>query len=74
MPHFKLVLSLVFAGVVVVFVVQNVAMVEIGFLFWSFTLARSLLIFSVLAIGIVIGWMLSSWFSCRRQQPGNEVE
>lgn len=74
MSHLKLILSLVFAGVVVVFVVQNVAMVEIGFLFWSFTLPRSLLIFSVLAIGIVIGWMLGSWFSCRRQQTGDETE
>ncbi len=74
MSHFKLILSLVFAGVVVVFVVQNVAMVEIGFLFWSFTLARSLLIFSVLAIGIAIGWLLSSWFFCHRQQSGNEAE
>jgi uncharacterized integral membrane protein len=67
MSHLKLGLSLVFAGIVVIFVAQNVAVVEIRFLFWTFVLSRVLLIFCVLAIGIIIGWMLCSWFSCRRK-------
>lgn len=67
MSHLKLGLSLVFAGIVVIFSIQNVAVVEIHFLFWTFALSVALLIFCVLAIGIIISWMLFSWFSCRRK-------
>lgn len=64
--HFKLILSLVLTGTVVLFVIQNVSVVEISFLFWSFAMSRALLIFFVLAIGIVIGWLLHSYFSHHR--------
>lgn len=67
MAHLKLLLSLIFAGIVIVFVIQNVAVVEIRFLFWTFAMSKALLVFCVSAIGIVIGWMLCSWFSFRRK-------
>ena len=62
MMHFKLVLSLTLTGAVVLFVIQNVSVVEIRFLFWSFAMSRALLIFFVLAIGIVVGWLLHGFF------------
>ncbi len=62
MMHFKLVLSLVLTGTVVLFVIQNVSVVEISFLFWTFAMSRALLIFFVLAIGIVVGWLLHGFF------------
>lgn len=60
--NYKLVLTLILAGLVVLFVIQNAAMVEIQFLFWSTHIPRSLLMFIVLATGIIMGWFLHSYF------------
>ena len=68
MMHFKLILSLILTGLVVLFVVQNVAVVEISFLIWSFAMSRALLVFFVLAAGILIGWLLHGYFSRHRRQ------
>ncbi len=61
----KLFLVLVLLGAVVLFIVQNVAVVEIQFLFWSMQLSRSLLMFLVLAAGILIGWFSHAWMKHR---------
>lgn len=58
--NYKLVLILILAGLVVLFIIQNVAVVEIQFLFWSVQMSRSLLMFLLLAIGVIIGWFLHS--------------
>ncbi len=62
----KLLLVLVLLGAVVLFIIQNVAVVEIQFLFWSMQLSRSLLMFLVLAVGILIGWFTHAWLKHRR--------
>lgn len=41
---------------VVVFAVQNAAIVETEFLFWQIDLPRWVLIFGVLIVGVIIGW------------------
>ena len=58
MRNVKLVVSLFFVGVVVIFVAQNVEVVSVAFLGWSFQTHRAFLIFGVLAIGIGAGWIL----------------
>ncbi len=58
MNNLKLVASLVLIGFIVVFVTQNVAVVEIRFIFWKLSMSRALLIFFLLAIGTLIGWLL----------------
>ncbi|MBT8341211.1 MAG: LapA family protein [Desulfatitalea sp.] len=72
MPHFKLIIGLVFASIVLIFAVQNAAVVEIRFLFWSLALSRIFLIFGTLAIGVIIGWMLCSYFSYYRKPSGKQ--
>ena len=62
----KLVLILVITGLAVLFIIQNVTVVEIQFLFWSIQMSRSLLIFILLAIGIIIGWVLHGHLKNRR--------
>ena len=51
---------------VMIFAVQNAAMVEIQLLFWEVAFPRSLLIFMMLLIGIVIGWFARSIFRISR--------
>ncbi|MDH3328152.1 MAG: LapA family protein [Desulfobulbaceae bacterium] len=57
----KLIISLVLAGLAILFVIQNVAVVEIRFLFWTFAMSRSLFMIFLLAIGIIVGWLLHSY-------------
>lgn len=47
---------------VMIFAVQNAATVNIRLLFWDVAFPRSLLIFMMLLIGMVIGWFLRSVF------------
>jgi len=60
--HYKLISTLILIGVVVIFVIQNVTVVEIKFLLWSFEMSRSLLYFILITIGIVSGWLLNSYY------------
>ena len=63
---YKLISTLILIGVVVIFVIQNVAVVEIKFLLWSFEMSRSLLYFIIIAIGIVSGWLLNSYYKHKK--------
>jgi uncharacterized integral membrane protein len=62
----KLIVSLVLAGLAVIFVIQNVAVVEIRFLFWTFAMSRSLFMIFLLVIGIIVGWLLNSYYHHQR--------
>jgi putative membrane protein len=55
--NYKAYIGLALLLLVVLFIVQNVEVVEIRFLLWKFSMSRSLMIFFVLAIGIAVGWI-----------------
>lgn len=59
--HFKLAINLVLASLAIVFVIQNVAVVEVHFLFWSFSMSLALFVFLLFAIGVIVGWLLHSY-------------
>ena len=59
---YKLILGIVLAGMVVLFIIQNVTVVELRFLFWTLSMSRALLMFLILSIGIILGWLLHSYF------------
>lgn len=65
--NYKIVLILILVFLAVLFIIQNVALVEVQFLFWSIQMSRSLLMFLLVAIGIIIGWFLHSFFKHRRK-------
>ena len=67
---YYLTLVLALAGVALVFIIQNVAAVEVNFLLWTVSMSRALLILFTLAIGILIGWIMHSYYSYRRSKPG----
>lgn len=64
----KLILTLTLIGLAVVFIVQNVAVVEIHFLFWQISMSRSLFMFFLLAIGIIAGWLAHSYYIHHKKQ------
>jgi putative membrane protein len=57
MGNTKLAFSLVLIAVVVLFTLQNIQVVEVRLLFWKLSMSRVLLIFLLLAVGAVLGWL-----------------
>lgn len=55
--QFKKILAFGLGGIGLLFIVQNMAMVEIQFLFWSFSLPRTVLLLGLLGIGFLSGWL-----------------
>ena len=64
----RLVSSLILARPVLLFVPRYAANVEVRYLLWTVQLPRALLIFIVLAVGILIGWLLRAHFSGYRPE------
>lgn len=61
-----LVVILILTSLVAIFIIQNVAAVEVSFLFWSLSLSRALLIFFTFIIGFLCGWFLNIYFTYRK--------
>lgn len=62
----KLILIVILASLAVIFITQNVTVVEVSFLFWSISMSRALLIFFTLVMGFILGWFLHSYLSYRK--------
>ena len=58
----KLIISLVIAGMSVLFINQNITVVDLKFLFWTLSMSRALLMSMILSAGIILGWLLHSYF------------
>lgn len=73
--NIRLILVLVITGITVLFITQNVSVVEVTFLFWSISMSRALLIFFTLAIGFVLGWFVHGYFAHRQSKNdfSNEI-
>ncbi|MBK8162969.1 MAG: LapA family protein [Gammaproteobacteria bacterium] len=64
----KLAVSLVLLLIVLVFIVQNTAVTELRFLFWTLSMSRSLMMFLLLGIGLAAGWLLHAHFTSRKRR------
>jgi uncharacterized integral membrane protein len=66
----KLGISLLLAILAFIFISQNTETVKVDFLFWSTEMSLVLLVFIILAAGVIIGWVLNSYlrFSRNRKQ------
>lgn len=67
--NFKLILGLILAGLAVVFIIQNFAAVELTFLVWTVSMSRALLMFFILSIGLILGWLLHGSYSRKKNMP-----
>jgi len=47
---------------VVLFTLQNTQVVDVRLLFWKLSMSRVLLIFLLLAVGAILGWVANSAF------------
>jgi uncharacterized integral membrane protein len=62
-------------GLAAIFIIQNVTVVDVRFLFWNVSMSRALLIFFLLIIGIALGWVFHGYFSFwkSKDEPGRDV-
>ena len=58
MRRLKLISLGILIGMIILFTVQNYEVVEFQFLFWKLAMSRVLLFMTLLAVGIVMGWLL----------------
>ena len=66
MESIKSITGLVFIILVVIFAIQNIALVEIQVLLWNISIPRALLVVILMAIGFIIGLLFSSLAFKRR--------
>ncbi|MCJ9427813.1 lipopolysaccharide assembly protein LapA domain-containing protein [Kordiimonas marina] len=59
MSKVKYSLASVAGGLLVLFAAQNMATIEVNFLFWSFYTRRFAVIIFAVLVGLIIGWALS---------------
>lgn len=67
----KIIITLILVGIFILFIIQNIEVVNIHFLFFSFPISQVLLLFIVFAIGIIVGMMLPGLLSAKNKT--NEV-
>lgn len=63
----KVVIMLILIGIFISFVIQNIEVVNIHFLFFSFPISLVLLLFIILAVGIIVGMMLPGILSSKKK-------
>jgi len=63
---FKLISVLILVCLATIFIIQNVAAVDVRFLFWSIAMSRALLIVFAIVIGFVFGWIVHAYLALRR--------
>jgi uncharacterized integral membrane protein len=68
----KLITSIILAGLAIVFIIQNVAVVKMRFLFWTLSMSMPLAMILILSLGIVTGWLLRGTFSKRKSRTHNQ--
>lgn len=56
----KLIISLALAIIAFTFIAQNTETVRVVFLAWSIEMSIVLLVFIILGVGIIIGWLMNS--------------
>ncbi len=62
----KIIIISVLTVIMVIVVIQNITMVKINFLFWTFSMSRFLVIFLLITIGFITGWLLRSQILLRK--------
>jgi uncharacterized integral membrane protein len=67
----KLITGILLAGLAVVFLLQNITVIDMRFLFWKLSMSRAIWMVMILMAGILLGWLLRGSFN-RRKSRGHD--
>ena len=65
--NFKLISGLIIVCLILIFIIQNIAIVEIRLFFWTIEISLVLLILILLGLGMVAGWLLNDYLTYRKK-------
>lgn len=65
--------GLILVALLAIFIVQNIASVEVNILFWSVNAPRSLILIIVFLLGAISGFFFQSHRS-RKADPGDQMD
>jgi len=63
----KLTIGLIIFALIIIFIIQNMVIVEIRFFFWTLSISRSLLMIFLLAAGFIAGWFLNQYVQHKKK-------
>ncbi len=66
--YVKLAVGLALVAAVLIFTAQNADTVRVHFLGWLLELSLALLIFLVLAVGLLSGYLMAGWFRWKKKR------
>ncbi|WP_035086249.1 LapA family protein [Aquimarina latercula] len=55
----KTILAILFAGIIVVFSLQNAEVTDVNFFFWKLSMSRVLIILGSFGVGVLVGVLAS---------------
>jgi uncharacterized integral membrane protein len=74
MSNVKLIIGILLSAIIVLFIVQNVTIVEINFLTWTFEMSQVLMMFILFITGITTGWIMHEFHVYKPYQKKIKVK
>lgn len=65
------ILTWIIGVLLLVFVLQNLATVEVGFLVWTIQTPRAVMLLAVFAAGVLVGWLVATLKRGERRSPSS---
>jgi len=57
----KIIFSVILAGFALLFIIQNISVIDIRFMFWTLSISNALLMILLCLTGLILGWLLHSY-------------
>jgi uncharacterized integral membrane protein len=57
----KIILGVILAGFALLFIAQNISVINIRFIFWTLPISSALLMVLLCLTGFILGWLLHSY-------------
>lgn len=70
--NFKLVAILTLIFLATLFLIQNTQVANINILIWTYSMSVSLVVVSILLIGVLVGWFLKS-YSVHKKKKATKI-
>jgi len=70
----KVIIGAILAGLVALFIIQNVTVMDLRFLFWTLSMSGALLMILILVVGVILGWLLHGSFNRRKTHSNARKE
>lgn len=69
--NYKVGILAILALILLIFLAQNIEVVTVNFLIWEISMSLAVMIFFLLLIGFMIGWLMHNYLSYRKDKKRN---